>query len=87
MNSFGVLLNRWTDIVIYRIQRNPKKVGSISWKSKVNTVLILTVSYTAFESRLKNQLVVVHQQNILGQPFKVYGSIEEALFLTNELHH
>ncbi|NYS75857.1 Bro-N domain-containing protein [Bacillus cereus] len=30
-------------------------------------------------------LQVVHQQNVLGQPFKVYGSIEEPLFLAKDV--
>ncbi|MGF9850397.1 BRO family protein [Bacillus paramobilis] len=32
-------------------------------------------------------LQVVHQQDVLGQPFKVYGSIEEPLFLANDVAH
>lgn len=32
-----------------------------------------------------NQLSVVHQQNVLGQEFKVYGTVEEPLFLAKDV--
>ncbi|MGF9769611.1 Bro-N domain-containing protein [Bacillus albus] len=34
---------------------------------------------------MNNQLTVVHQQDVLGQPFKVYGTIEEPLFLAKDV--
>lgn len=34
---------------------------------------------------MTNQLSVVHQQNVLGQTFKVYGTIEEPLFLAKDV--
>ncbi|PEA21243.1 hypothetical protein CON40_10775 [Bacillus cereus] len=32
-----------------------------------------------------NSLQVVHQQDVLGQPFKVYGTVEEPLFLAKDV--
>ncbi|PGU28660.1 hypothetical protein COD66_24705 [Bacillus cereus] len=34
---------------------------------------------------MENQLTVVHQQDVLGQPFKVYGTVEEPLFLAKDV--
>lgn len=34
---------------------------------------------------MTNQLSVVHQQDVLGQSFKVYGTIEEPLFLAKDV--
>ncbi|MBE7118614.1 Bro-N domain-containing protein [Bacillus cereus] len=34
---------------------------------------------------MSNQLTVVHQQDVLGQPFKVYGTVEEPLFLAKDV--
>ncbi|TEA49852.1 hypothetical protein EZE46_14765 [Bacillus sp. BH2] len=32
-----------------------------------------------------NSLQVIHQQDVLGQPFKVYGTVEEPLFLAKDV--
>lgn len=32
-----------------------------------------------------NNLAVVHQQEVLGRSFKVYGTVEEPLFLANDV--
>lgn len=34
---------------------------------------------------MSNQLTVVHQQDVLGQPFKVYGNTEEPLFFAKDV--
>ncbi|MGG0648519.1 Bro-N domain-containing protein [Bacillus mycoides] len=34
---------------------------------------------------MSNQLTVIHQQEVLGQGFKVYGTIEEPLFLAKDV--
>lgn len=34
---------------------------------------------------MTNQLSVVHQQNVLGQTFKVYGTVEDPLFLAKDV--
>ena len=40
-----------------------------------------------FKRRLKmeNALTVIHQQNVLGQNFQVYGTIQEPLFLAKDV--
>ncbi|PGC41911.1 BRO-N domain-containing protein [Bacillus pseudomycoides] len=34
---------------------------------------------------MSNQLTVVHKQNVLGQTFKVYGTVEDPLFLAKDV--
>ncbi|MDR4984631.1 BRO family protein [Bacillus cereus] len=34
---------------------------------------------------MSNQLTVVQQQDVLGQPFKVYGTVEDPLFLAKDV--
>ncbi|EJQ53513.1 hypothetical protein IEQ_01011 [Bacillus cereus BAG6X1-2] len=34
---------------------------------------------------MNSQLTVVHQQDVLGQPFKVYGTVGEPLFLASDV--
>lgn len=36
---------------------------------------------------MSNKLTVIHQQDVLGQPFKVYGTVEDPLFLANDVAH
>jgi prophage antirepressor-like protein len=34
---------------------------------------------------MENTLTVIHQQNVLGQKFQVYGTIQEPLFLAKDV--
>lgn len=94
MDSFRVLPVRWTDVVIYRIQRNPKgKWVQSLWRVRL-VVLQCWRFHTPFLNRfendihgilMSNQLTVVQQQDVLGQPFKVYGTVEDPLFLAKDV--